>query len=224
MNCKSILIIISIILFIIFSCKKKIQTETTDIYGEEVYTDSFNPVLWENPAYANKIEVTDMDIGKIIKDDVIDPRFRKILLIVKNFADYILTNNNLDIQLILTPSAFNSFNLRYETLATIPDQKYSLRVAYPVQLQFDIDNSISSDNNMRLNKNRINEADNPPVMETTEEKPFDAEPFWISFKILIPDKKSIISKVELTLVKEDYIISDFEDDFYTKLIDIIGKK
>ncbi len=202
-----------------FSCKKKQQMETTDYGSEEVYTDSFSPALWENPNSAEKIEVSDMDIGRIIKDDILDPKLRKILTGVTGFCKDLLTNNKDDIRQILTPSAFNSFSLRFTELKLGSEDKYSIRVAYPQEFQEET-GSVGSSSSVEGYQGHVK---NQPSGNNEELTEYDRQPFRINFKILISGKKSLVSFVELTLVKDDYVISDFDEDLYAKLTDVIAK-
>ncbi len=122
-----LLLIITLNLF--FSCKKDENNENKDVFGEATYTDSFSPKEWENPLGRIKIEAFDKDIGRFISIDTIDLRLRKILDVIANFVLYI-NNDDVDkINKILTPSAYNSFALRFSKVSV--NKKYTIRVSYP---------------------------------------------------------------------------------------------
>ena len=130
-----IFFLIIIIFFLIFSCKKKDETEYKDIFGEIIYTDSFSPKEWENPIARTKIKAIDKDIGNFIKKDVMDPKLRKILNLVEGFINNIKNNNINEIQNILTPSAYNSFTLRFSSSDIFFGEEYIIRIGYPVDIK-----------------------------------------------------------------------------------------
>lgn len=120
-----------LIVLLIISCKKdKVENEDKDVFGENIYTDSFSPKEWENPASRIKIEAIDKDIGKFISQEAIDPKLRSINKTVSNFIYFIQINNLEGIKNILTQSAFNSFNLRLSKSLKM-DNYYSIRIGLP---------------------------------------------------------------------------------------------
>ena len=114
-------------------CYYERRSEEADAFGEIIYTDSFSPKAWENPIKREKIEAIDKDIGKIIEKDTIDPRLRKIVNLVENFILYSFEKKFNKIENILTPSAYNSFILRFPDVKI--NKKYFIRVAYPEQIE-----------------------------------------------------------------------------------------
>ena len=196
-----------LILFIftfLFSCKKRDENEYKDVYGEIIYTDSFSPIQWENPLSRNNIQEVDMDIGKFIKQDVMDPKLRRILKLVENYVYYIKQKDSDKIKSILTPSAFNSFSLRIPDINF--DKKYKVRVAYPESLY------------PAKTEEPKEESENESEVKSSEESyQTDKNHIWVDFKISFKTS-SIISKLEIeTSNPNNYIISDFENQFFEDL-------
>jgi len=222
-----------IILIIIISCKKKEDDiEYHDLTGEIIYTDSFIPTIWESPFSRRKISETDKDIGQYIKDDAVDPRLRKIIGLLNNFIKLMKEKNLADIEKNLTPSAFNSFKLRYNEIKINED--FFLRVAYPEFMlkkevpqnreTSEIDN-IKKDNRI-INKTQNEKSDSSekalvPVKKE-ENKPAAAineNKFWINFKLIL-QSASIKSSIELEKINDKYVISDFDNQFFEDLKNI----
>jgi hypothetical protein len=130
---KIIAAIVLSIMIIFSSCKKQEETEYKDIYGDVVYTDSFSPPDWENPSGRIKIEAEDKDLGKFIPKDVMEPDLRKIVQLVEGFMLKIRNNENDELKLVLTPSAYNSFILRYPDIKF--DKDYEIRIGYPKDME-----------------------------------------------------------------------------------------
>jgi|GEM_PF-1346827 len=199
---KKFLFIIFAILILI-SCFKKDEDEYKDVYGEIIYTDSFSPIQWENPLSRNKIEEVDVDIGKFIKQDVMDPKLRKILKITENFISYIKSKDMEKVESILTPSAYNSFTLRFPEINF--NKSYTIRVAYPEALYKTTE--IETEENP--------EDENPENLQ--ENTNSEENIIWIDFKIIF-QTSSIISKLEIdTSNSDEYKISDFENQFFDDL-------
>ncbi len=75
-----------------------------------------------------KIDAGDKDIGQYLEADITDPRLRQVLYIIQRFVDGI-KNGNIDVlKEILSPSAYNSYILRFSEKQFKED--YILRVAY----------------------------------------------------------------------------------------------
>lgn len=189
MNIKHVFILAAILILTLFSCKKEAEQEFQDVYGDIIYTDSFSPEEWENPGVRKKIEALDKDIGKFIKSDIVDPNLRKTLKLIEKFINLIHRRKFSEIEQICTPSAYNSFNLRFPDV--ILDATYDLRVAYPGE-------SI--------------QPRNQPEEQTTTRK-WDK---WIKFKILYANK-TLLSSVEVDRSAETYIISDFDNKFFNDI-------
>ena len=132
-SCTLIFFIILIISTILFSCKKIESQENKNEFGEAIYTDSFAPKEWENPLGRIKVEATDKDIGKFINYDTIEPRLRKTLDIINDFVMYMKNNDTEKISKILTPSAYNSFILRYNKVDI--NKEYEIRISYPENIE-----------------------------------------------------------------------------------------
>ena len=181
-----------IILIFIFSCKKKDEEEYKDIFGEIIYTDSFSPDEWEHPAARKRIEAVDKDIGKFIKQDIMEPKLRKILKVIEKLIDNIQKNEIKKIQNLLTPSAYNSFTLRFPKITF--EEDYILRVAYPEFM-----------NGQSTQKSGGNKTKN-----TGQNK------FWVQFKLLFPTS-SLLGKVEIEFFGDDCKITDFENQFFTDI-------
>lgn len=75
-----------------------------------------------------KIDIGDKDIGQYLADDITDPRLREILFLVKKFIEGIKNTNIELLKDILSPSAYNSYILRF--LEKKFKKDYTLRVAY----------------------------------------------------------------------------------------------
>jgi hypothetical protein len=202
-----------ILIFFIFSCKKKEEQEYTDQAGEAVYTDTFSPPEWENPASRNKLKAEDKDIGRIIEDDIMDPRLRKIMKLIEGFIKNIRLRNLDEIEKILTSSAFNTFNLRFPEI-NLPDN-YNLRIAYPGFVNEIPETNSSGDNKAPVPSVVIN---TPLITQNNS-----ADKIFVEFK-LIYQTVSIISKLEVEMVGEDYKISDFENKFFDEIKDLPNEK
>jgi len=117
------------LIFLCFSCQKEDEKEFTELNENIVFTDSFSPSDWENPTMRKKIEYGDKDIGAYIEKDVTDPRLRQIITLIEKFAESIKNTNVDELKSILSPSAYNSYMLRFSDKSFKED--YILRVAYP---------------------------------------------------------------------------------------------
>lgn len=186
---------ISVLLIILLgtSCKKKDEHEYKDVYGDIIFTDSFSPMEWENPGIRRKVEAVDKDIGQFIKQDIMDPKLRKIMKLMEKFISYIHEKNVTGIQNILTPSAFNSYTLRAPEVTFIDE--YEVRVAYPDSFLADDPNKPQSIDAMGSN-------------------------FWIKFKVLSANK-SLYSTVELQQENDEFKISDFENKFFSDILRLV---
>ncbi len=209
------------IIILLFSCKKK-QEENKDIFGEVFYTDSFSPSQWENPITREKLAAVDKDIGKYINQEIIDPDLRKILMIVENFILNLQSNNYSAIEKNMTPSCFNSFNLRYTKVNFGKD--YSVRVAYPESLM----NSTSSESDIDNEEKIIIDRKKLHKKKTDDKKTItlnvlENEPFWIQFKLLFL-ANSFIGKLQLVMNKGEYKISDFDNQFFNELTNAFSKE
>ncbi len=126
------LFILILLILIIFSCKND-KDEESSVLGEMEYTDSFSPKDWENPIAREKIEALDKDIGKVIGRDTINPKLKNIVNLIENFILFAGKKDFNKIKDILTPSAYNSFILRYPDV--IINKKYYIRIALPEQIE-----------------------------------------------------------------------------------------
>lgn len=170
------LILLYLFIFVFCSCFEEEAKDTIEFTEDIVYTDSLSPPAWEKPLDRPALISGDKDIGIFIKDDVLDPRYRKLLNLITKFIEYSSVNNIKELQTILTAPAFNSFKLRFNDIYF--KTNYTLRVKQP-------DNITQSN-------------------------------FWIEYKILYTDK-SYIGSVEVEISGEEYLISDFEIDFFNKI-------
>lgn len=117
-----------------------------------------------------KIEYGDKDIGHYLEKDITEPRLREILIIVEKFIDS-LKRANIDIlKSILSPSAYNSYMLRFSDKTF--NLSYELRIAYPDDYTKDIiivkykillkDKSIIGSLELTLNGNNLIISDFDP--------------------------------------------------------------
>lgn len=201
------IIIFLILISIFLSCKKKEETEYKDTSGEIVYTDSFSPEEWENPINRQKVEAIDKDIGKFINEDIMDPNLRRILLVIQAFFKNVNENNINEIKKILTPSAYNSYTLRFPQVKFL--KEYKLRIAYPENFQ-----------------NQVQSANASVSSISTQQKSSAStlliDHQWVKFKILFPTK-SVISKFEIEFNNDDTLISDFDNQFFIDIGNTLKK-
>jgi len=120
---------LSIFLFSSFTCIKKNQGETQNFETDIVYSDSFSPNDWENPAIRRQLVGGDKDIGVFISSDTLDPKIRNISLSIEKFFNALRNQKKDDIKNLLTLSAYNSYLLRYQDLTF--DIKFDLRTSLP---------------------------------------------------------------------------------------------
>lgn len=204
-----------LILILLFSsCKKNDEKEYKEVYGETIYTDSFSPPEWENPISRLRIDAIDKDIGQFIKIDVMEPKLRKILVLIETFIKELKNLNNVDfsnIDPLLTPSALNSFSLRYIGIHISDD--YQLRIAYPTS-----ENNL---NNLLTAEGENKEQTRDLAINLDTNNPNKQE--WIKFKLIFP-QFTIVSSLQIEPFGEDYKISDFESNFFTNLKEKLEKK
>jgi len=227
------LIFILIIIIIAFSCKKKEDDiEYHDLSGEIIYSDSFMPAIWESPFNRRKISETDKDIGQFIKADAVDPRLRKIIGLMENFIKLIKEKNLAEIEKNLTPSAFNSFKLRYNEINI--NEAFFLRVAYPEFMvknditpkrqESDVDRELKDQGKLlntgkEKNVSPENGITDPKKQVNKTVSPINENKFWINFKLVFPSA-SIKSSIELENLNDKYLISDFDNQFFEDLKNI----
>lgn len=127
-----------IVILMIFSlgCEKEDEKLYSEIGDDIIFTDSFSPADWENPVARKPVVSGDKDIGVFIDEDVIDPKLRNILSTINSFISIIRTENDSGLDKILTPAAFNSFELRNKEL--VFRDKYQLRIENPTNLYTDV--------------------------------------------------------------------------------------
>lgn len=223
------ILFVLILFIIIISCKKKEDDiEYHDLTGEIIYTDSFIPNIWESPFNRRKISEIDKDIGQFIKNDVVDPRLRKIISLMESFIKLMKEKKLEEIEKNLTPSAFNSFKLRYNEIKINED--YYMRVAYPEFMMILVPpkkKEMSDTENIKKDKKDLKNSSDKSEKPVTNEIPvvkdekkisavINEKKFWINFKLIFPSA-SIKSSVELENINDKYVISDFDNQFFEDL-------
>lgn len=120
------------LLYLFISCEEKAKEEI-ELAEDISYTDSFSPQDWEQPITRQIVLSGDKDIGFFINEDVLDPRQRQILSLMKKFIN-LLSRNKIDsIAAIFTPPAYNSFKLRMPKF--LLRKKYTIRVSLPDNME-----------------------------------------------------------------------------------------
>ncbi|OHD14062.1 MAG: hypothetical protein A2086_12055 [Spirochaetes bacterium GWD1_27_9] len=126
------LIIFIFLILLTLSCNKKNTEENKIVNADETYTDSFSPNDWENPVERKFIQSGDKDIGGFISKDIADPKLRSILITVEKLFESLKKDDKDNIKIIFTPSAYNSYILRYKNLKIRGN--YVIRVELPRDL------------------------------------------------------------------------------------------
>ena len=123
-------IIIIIVVLILFSCKSRSNNNEEDVtILDLIHTDSFSPKSWEMPINRKYVNFGDTDIGELLQKSVIEPKLHGIYNTTERFFN-IVSNSKLDNLVdILTPSAYNSFILRFKGISFI--DAYELRIGKP---------------------------------------------------------------------------------------------
>lgn len=201
---KQIALFLLLVFIFFFSCTKKKALNDilySDLTGDIIYTDSFIPHEWEEPLKRKRITPVDKDIDFFISKDVTDPNLREMLSVIENFFKLFKEGNISDMQTLLNSSAFNSFRLRSQDI--IIRENYILRVAYPSFL---------------LPVKKSSDQTSDAVQSSRKDS---LEKLWIDFKLIF-ESASIKSSLELQRLENKYIITDFDNQFFSDLKNIKG--